>query len=157
MAESDTTALIKPLIEGEKKERVFQIPQKLVKNAEEIKIWESSETYYDLLGFINSACVSVQGKSLKHSCQVSTAVQKILDVLSEMEKLLTETPPIQTVQRFGNKAFRSWFEKVKDVSNSRVTHVKFIMKMFLSRTRCHMLKGFSQKILSLLLQSSFVI
>lgn len=123
MAESDTTALNKPLMQGERKERVFQIPQKLIKNAEEIKIWESSETYYDLLGFINSACVCVQGKSLKHPCQVSPAVKKILDVLSEMEKLLTETPPILTVQRFGNQAFRSWFEKVKDVSISRVKHM----------------------------------
>ena len=113
MAESD-------IMEGEKKERVFQIPQKLIKNAEEIKIWESSETYYDLLGFINSACVCVQGKSLKHSCQISPAVQKILDVLTDIEKLLTETPPIQTVQRFGNQAFRSWFEKVKEVSILRV-------------------------------------
>lgn len=116
MAESDTTALNKAINEGEKKERVFQIPQKLIKNAEEIKIWESSETYYDLLGFINSACVCVQGKSLKHPCQVSPVVQKILDVLSDMEKLLKETPPIQTVQRFGNQAFRAWYEKVKDVS-----------------------------------------
>ena len=121
MAESDTTVIQNPTMEGEKKERVFQIPQKMIKNAEEIKIWESSETYYDLLGFINSACVCVQGKSLKHPCQVSPAVQNILDVLSEMEKLLIETPPIQTVQRFGNQAFRSWFEKVKDVSISKVS------------------------------------
>ncbi|CAO1338823.1 unnamed protein product [Diamesa tonsa] len=120
MAENDTTAQQKPVMEGDKKERVFQIPQKLIKNADEIKIWESSETYYDLLGFINSACVCVQGKSLKQSCQVSPAVQKILDVLSDMEKLLIETPPILTVQRFGNQAFRSWFEKVKDNSLSYV-------------------------------------
>ncbi|CAO1309061.1 unnamed protein product [Diamesa serratosioi] len=120
MAESDITTLNEPMMEGEKKERVFQIPQKLIKNAEEIKIWELSETYYDLLGFINSACVCVQGKSLKHSCQVSPAVQKLLDVLSDMEKLLTETPPIQTVQRFGNQAFKEWYEKVKDNSLSYV-------------------------------------
>lgn len=157
MAENDTTAQQKPVMENEKKERVFQVPQKLIKNAEEIKIWESSETYYDLLGFINSACVCVQGKSLKQPCQVSPAVQKILDVLSDMEKLLIETPPILTVQRFGNQAFRSWFEKVKDVSISVVKYVNIIMKMFLLRTHCHMLKGFSQKILKLLLQNWFVI
>ena len=125
MAESDCTALNKHVTEG-----VFQIPQKLIKNAEEIKIWESSETYYDLLGFINSACVCVQGKSLKYSCQVSTAVQKLLDVLSDMEKLLTETPPILTVQRFGNQAFKEWYEKVKDVSIEKCLTCVYIIKDF---------------------------
>ena len=38
----------------------------------------------------------------------------MLDTLSQW---VTETPPIEQPQRFGNKAFRTWFDKLKEVSH----------------------------------------
>lgn len=73
----------------------FTEPQKLIKSAMDMGAWEKSETYYDLMGFINSVCVVIQGRSLNYNCQVSTSVQKLLDMLDKFEKLAIETPPVE--------------------------------------------------------------
>ena len=73
----------------------FIEPQKLIKDTADMNIWEKSETYYDLLGFINSICVCIQGKSLKYDCHTSPVVQKLLDMLDNIEKLALETPPAE--------------------------------------------------------------
>lgn len=89
-------------------------PQKEIKNDMEMAKWEHSETFYDLLGFINSVCMCIQGKSNSFKCQVSPAVQKLLDMLEKIEQMAIETPPIDEPQRFGNTSFRSWYQKLKD-------------------------------------------
>lgn len=73
----------------------FVEPQKLVKTAMDMALWEKSVTYYDLLGFINSVCVCIQGRSLNYKCQISPNAQKLLDLLEKLEKLAMETPPVQ--------------------------------------------------------------
>jgi serine/threonine-protein phosphatase 2A activator len=73
----------------------FAEPQKLIKTSSDMNNWEKSETYYDLLGFVNSICMCIQGKSQKYDCQVSPVVQKLLDMLDKLEKLALETPPVE--------------------------------------------------------------
>lgn len=73
----------------------FIEPQKLVKSEMDMATWEKSVTYYDLLGFINSICMCIQGKSLSYKCQTSSSVQKLLIMLEKLEKLAIETPPAQ--------------------------------------------------------------
>ena len=46
-------------------------------------------------------------------------VQNVLNMLEILNKWVDEIPPIQQPQRFGNKAFRDWFAKVKEVFNSK--------------------------------------
>lgn len=93
----------------------FIEPEKQIKDPSEMKKWENSETYYDLLGFINSICVCIQGKTLSYNCQMSTCTQKLLAMLGKLEKLAMETPPInQPNQRFGNSAFKDWYQKMNE-------------------------------------------
>ncbi|CRL01314.1 CLUMA_CG014249, isoform A [Clunio marinus] len=92
----------------------FVEPQKEIRNAMDMTRWENSETFYDLLGFINSICMCIQGKSLSLKCDVSPVVQKLINMLENFEKLAIETPPIDQPQRFGNVAFRTWYQKLKD-------------------------------------------
>jgi serine/threonine-protein phosphatase 2A activator len=73
----------------------FVEPEKLVKSPMDMAKWEKSETYYDLLGFINSICMCIQGRSLSYSCPISPTVQKLLDMLDKLEKLAIETPPVE--------------------------------------------------------------
>lgn len=91
----------------------FVEPQKEIKNAMEMARWENCETYYDLIGFINSICMCIQGKSLSNKCQMSPTVEKLLDMLQKVEQLAMETPPVDQPQRFGNTAFRAWYQKLK--------------------------------------------
>ena len=38
-----------------------------------------------------------------------------MKLLDKMEEMVAECPPIQQPQRFGNKAFRNWYDKLKVV------------------------------------------
>lgn len=96
----------------------YLLPQKLVKNIRDMTKWDKSETYYDLTAFINSVSTSMQGKKLSHEIdEISPAVIKLLEILKKLEDLARETPPIEQPQRFGNSAFRCWYQKMRAVIN----------------------------------------
>ena len=43
-------------------------------------------------------------------------VGKLLKLLAQLSSWVDETPPLeQPHQRFGNKAFKAWWERVRDV------------------------------------------
>ena len=77
--------------------------------------WEKSEAYFDLIGFISSISVAIQGTKLSQTCDVSFTVEQLLSVLKKLEQMAIETPPIDQPQRFGNSAFRTWFQKMQSV------------------------------------------
>ncbi|XP_055589721.1 uncharacterized protein LOC129741930 [Uranotaenia lowii] len=91
----------------------FKVPEKQIKSAMEMAHWEKSESYYDLLGFISSMCVALQATRLSQKIEINPVIQKLMDALSRLEQLAIETPPVDQPARFGNIAFRSWFEKVQ--------------------------------------------
>ena len=45
---------------------------------------------------------------------MSPVAQKLFEMLSKLEKLAIETPPIDQPQRFGNTAFRTWYQKLNE-------------------------------------------
>lgn len=94
----------------------FVEPEKQIKDFTEMKKWENSEAYYDLLGFINAICMCIQGKTLSYKCQMSPCAQKLVEMLEKLEKLAIETPPIDQPQRFGNVAFKTWYQKMEENS-----------------------------------------
>jgi len=42
-------------------------------------------------------------------------MENLLNFLDTMRKWISEIPPIDQPQRFGNKAYRTWFQRVQDV------------------------------------------
>jgi hypothetical protein len=38
-------------------------------------------------------------------------------MLDDFDRFIDEIPPIEQPMRFGNKAFRVWYDKVKEVTN----------------------------------------
>lgn len=51
---------------------------------------------------------------------ISENVQKILNLINDLSKLVDEIPPIQQPMRFGNKSFRTWLDTV--TNNSKKYH-----------------------------------
>jgi len=45
-------------------------------------------------------------------CQVTENLLNLLDI---MKKWISEIPPVSQPQRFGNKAYRTWFQRVHEV------------------------------------------
>lgn len=103
------------LAEGPKK-YAFRVPEKQVKTAMDMVRWEKSEAYYDLLGFISSMCVALQGTRQTQQVELSPVLQKVSDALKRFEQLAIETPPVDQPARFGNQAYRTWFQKMQDES-----------------------------------------
>lgn len=74
----------------------------------------AAPAYQDLMGFLcamNDACKNTKCSDECHISQLTTNLVGMLDTLSQW---VTETPPIEQPQRFGNKAFRTWFDKLKE-------------------------------------------
>ena len=67
------------------------------------------------MGFLTSANDAVKGKALNHQCSESNEIKSILEVLSTFDKWIDEIPPIDQPQRFGNKAYRIFYDKLKEV------------------------------------------
>lgn len=88
-------------------------PQKHVRSAMEIPAWQKSEAYHELIGFINTVSASIQGKKISSDVPQSPGVAKVLATLAKMHTLIDETPPIEQPQRFGNMAYREFFQKMK--------------------------------------------
>lgn len=95
-------------------EHTFVEPTRRVKTLADLARWNNSEAYRDLLGFIVTVNNSVKSKTLQTECHVSVAVEKIMDLLNKLDIWITEIPPIEQPQRFGNKAFRDWFKRLED-------------------------------------------
>ena len=87
----------------------FVEPERRLKNVDDIRRFQRSQAYARMLGFIralNSAC---RGAKLSESCFVSPFVNRLLEVLLEMERWIEQYPPCQHQQaRYGNPAFRDW-------------------------------------------------
>lgn len=75
--------------------------------------WEKSAAYHNLFTFINSISQAIQGRRCSDQLPPSERVDRILEIFDKFEVLLSETPPIDQPQRFGNQAFRDFFAKLK--------------------------------------------
>jgi len=98
-------------------EHEFVEPKKIIYDESHIKPWLYSEGYSRLLKFIQRLNVSVKNKKITDPCNVSENVQKTLDLLQQLEKWIEEIPPIESqFQRFGNRAFKIWIERLETCS-----------------------------------------
>lgn len=81
-----------------------------------MRLWEKSQAYAEYLGFILALNEEVEGVSISEASRtVSPRVMSILKVLDKIDALIDEIPPIQQPQRFGNQAFRTWYQQLQEV------------------------------------------
>lgn len=77
-------------------------------------LWEKSQAYHDILGFINGISTSIQGKKISAAVDPSPVAESLANIFVELNLLVDETPACEQPQRFGNKAYRDWFQKMRD-------------------------------------------
>lgn len=65
----------------------------------------------------------IQSKGLSYKCQDSPVVLKLIEMMHKIEKLAMETPPVDEPQRFGNTAFRTWYQKLSGIAEKLVKEV----------------------------------
>ena len=101
----------------------FVTPSRKVLTIADVATWESSAGYHDLLGFIEALNTSVKGKKLTDNLQVSDDVAKLITMLEKLSAFVDEVPPIEQPQRFGNKAFRTWYELLQTRADELLQNV----------------------------------
>ncbi|XP_014479321.1 PREDICTED: serine/threonine-protein phosphatase 2A activator-like [Dinoponera quadriceps] len=91
----------------------FVVPKKGIKVPTDITVWEKSEAYFEYLGFILALNEAVQGKALEAECSESPLVNAVIQMLNKFDEWVTEIPPTEQPQRFGNKSFRTWHKRLQ--------------------------------------------
>ncbi|XP_073824945.1 phosphotyrosyl phosphatase activator [Musca autumnalis] len=94
------------------KELATATPEKCVKSEADLQKWLRSQAYYDLIGFINGISTDIQGKKISDNLYVSPQMEKLLGIFEKLNSMVDEIPPTDQPQRFGNKAFRTWSQKM---------------------------------------------
>ncbi|XP_064104121.1 serine/threonine-protein phosphatase 2A activator-like [Macrobrachium nipponense] len=92
----------------------FEVPARAVLSPGDITKWETSEAYQDIMGFLTSMNNAVRGKKLSAPCDVTPVIKNLLEMLDTLSQWIDEIPPIDQPQRFGNKAFRDFYAKLKE-------------------------------------------
>nr|XP_045609729.1 serine/threonine-protein phosphatase 2A activator-like [Procambarus clarkii] len=95
------------------KKHQFEIPQRAVFSPEDVIKWERSNAYQDILGFLTAMNAAVKGKKLSAECNMSPVTTGLLNLLDTLSQWIDDIPPIDQPQRYGNKAFRDFYAKLK--------------------------------------------
>ncbi|CAG7850398.1 Serine/threonine-protein phosphatase 2A activator 2; AltName: Full=Peptidyl-prolyl cis-trans isomerase PTPA-2; Short=PPIase PTPA-2; Short=Rotamase PTPA-2; AltName: Full=Phosphotyrosyl phosphatase activator 2 [Serendipita indica DSM 11827] len=95
-------------------ESKYHPPTKEILSKEQLEQFQASETHAAIIAYIQRLNESVVGVRLTDPCDESEAVKAIIGVLDSVAHLATETPPVDNAgSRFGNPAFRDFYDKVK--------------------------------------------
>ncbi|KAF8149084.1 hypothetical protein B0H34DRAFT_734803 [Crassisporium funariophilum] len=125
------------------------LPTLKIMTDDDVEHWKSTQSYMDYRLFLRRLNESVVGYSLPWTpSSHSQAITRMVMLLETLEQWIGEIPPLQTPQRFGNLAFRTWGQRLEERSNgileellapdhiSVIPHVKpYFLSAFGSFTR----------------------
>jgi len=94
----------------------FVTPVRQIMNPMLMDRWLKSPAYQDFVGFITALSSSVNGKSNTNLSHENQAITLLQENLNSLLSLCHDVPPIEQAQRFGNAAYRTWFERMTEQS-----------------------------------------
>jgi len=106
-------------MDEDKKKEQFCIPTKEVKSVTDLMRWEKSEGYQEYLGFIQSIGDAIAGKRIgEESIEMSEPTVKLVHLLETLSTWVDNIKPVEQQQRFGNRAFKEWHNKLIEESET---------------------------------------
>ncbi|QDS75975.1 hypothetical protein FKW77_004044 [Venturia effusa] len=92
----------------------FAVPTRRILSKRDHDLFLASPTYQTLLGFVFGLSDSIHGKAISSISRnsLTSTTNAILSILDEAEALVASNPPLDTGSRFGNPAFRSFFDAI---------------------------------------------
>ncbi|KIM28183.1 hypothetical protein M408DRAFT_144083 [Serendipita vermifera MAFF 305830] len=95
----------------------YHAPEKEILTKSQLEQFQQSPTHAQILTYIERLNEAVVGVKLQDSCQESESVKALLVILDSVTSIAKETPAVDNSgSRFGNPAFRSFYDKVKTAS-----------------------------------------
>lgn len=101
----------------------FVVPTTKVKVPTDMEQWLKSSAHNDYLGFILTINEAVKGKKLSDECKVSDFTTSVMNLLDVISAWIDNIKPIEQPQRFGNKAFRTWHQKLKENAAQMIENI----------------------------------
>lgn len=92
---------------------IFIEPTKQITDQSQVPSFIAGNAAKQLLTFVVMLQTSAKGMPISFT-KIPESLQVLYDFLDKSEKWIDEIPPIPQPMRFGNKSFRTWYEKVKD-------------------------------------------
>ncbi|KAG1736301.1 hypothetical protein EDB19DRAFT_1896072 [Suillus lakei] len=86
-------------------------PELKIRTDQDMEVWKSTKGYADYLLFLHRLNEAVVDYTLPPE------IDRILDLLDTLSTWVDEIPPLQTPQRFGNLAFRTWGARLEERSD----------------------------------------
>ncbi|KAJ7460699.1 Phosphotyrosyl phosphatase activator [Mycena latifolia] len=97
----------------------FQTPAKAILTPAQLEYFQTCPTHTDILAYIGALNESVVGVKLSAECVQSDGVTAVLGVLGAVEEAAHAIPPVENAaSRFGNPAFRTFYDRVSELSPS---------------------------------------
>eukprot|EP00485_Elphidium_margaritaceum_P001069 CAMPEP_0202695896 /NCGR_PEP_ID=MMETSP1385-20130828/9342_1 /ASSEMBLY_ACC=CAM_ASM_000861 /TAXON_ID=933848 /ORGANISM="Elphidium margaritaceum" /LENGTH=402 /DNA_ID=CAMNT_0049351977 /DNA_START=22 /DNA_END=1230 /DNA_ORIENTATION=+ len=94
----------------------FATPTKRICQPAHIATFINSSSHKKLLKFLKDLGDSVVGKTLTEEVEVSSTTTKVLAMLDTLKSWAIDIPPCQIQTRYGNKAYRTWRDKIQQQS-----------------------------------------
>ncbi|KAG6877954.1 hypothetical protein C0993_001572 [Termitomyces sp. T159_Od127] len=85
-----------------------------IKTDGDVVAWKTKQSYQDYAVFLRRLNESVVGQSLPWTSSPSQAITRTLELLNTLDLWIDEIPPLQSPQRFGNLAFRTWGARLEE-------------------------------------------
>jgi len=98
---------------GESKQFRFQPPFKAITSQEDMQRFKEGQAFASVRDFLLSLNDACKYKKIGSQPALSPACSSVIKVLQTLSGWVDEVPPIQQPMRYGNKAFRDWFDKAE--------------------------------------------
>ncbi|KAJ3120208.1 Serine/threonine-protein phosphatase 2A activator [Nowakowskiella sp. JEL0407] len=104
-------------------DHVYIIPQKRISDESQLAIFPNTIAYKRYLRFLLILNNAAKNTKNTDSVLISESVQKIIDFLAILNSWIEEIPPLEGPQRFGNKAFKSWVERLEEKISELLSNI----------------------------------
>ncbi|KAJ3333582.1 Serine/threonine-protein phosphatase 2A activator [Blyttiomyces sp. JEL0837] len=99
-------------------DHTFEAPTKQIVDEASMATFLRSEALGHYLHFIQCINMAVKNKKNSDSCHISEITEKIIALLDHLDTWIAEIPPLETPQRFGNKAFRTYIDRLENSADA---------------------------------------
>ncbi|KAJ7202632.1 Phosphotyrosyl phosphatase activator [Mycena pura] len=97
----------------------FRTPAKAIVTPAQLEFFRTSPTHNDILAYVGALNGAVVGVKLSAPCSTSDGVTAVLRILDTVAETARAIPPVEnTASRFGNPAFRTFYDRVAELSPS---------------------------------------
>lgn len=100
-------------------------PRKRINSQKDLDTFTESKLCQQLMSFIGEVSEAVRAKQVSSERKggASPVVLGLVEMLDELERWITQFPPLEQPMRFGNKAFRQWHDHLVERSESLLRDV----------------------------------